>query len=137
MILLHEFDHWIKRYICQGDDLDKAITERETINKQDYSEGGEILFIHLFGKQYFLELTCRELCFILNKESWNLEYNKFNELFNQFNIDDLSNYELFVDDFIMPTGKDRNNVFGRLYGKAKSSFGILGKCYKPNYSQNI
>lgn len=50
-----------------------------------YNEGGKILSLKIFGCQNLIKLNIFQVCFILDENKWNLNYNEFRKEFENIN----------------------------------------------------
>ena len=87
-IIIHELNHYVRRSGCINEDIMKCLTDRRSVDKEEY-EGGEHMFKTIFGVKSFTKMNYQQALIIYNKDNWNGELNKFIGLFkdnddNQF-----------------------------------------------------
>ena len=108
-----------------GKQITLAETEREIMDEGVHKEGGEILFLHIFGKTHFRKLNFKDMCFILKISNWELEYQSFRKMFNLANIPE--NELNTVIAFESPNPKDWF-VESAKYASIEKDFTAIGRC---------
>jgi hypothetical protein len=139
LTLIHEFNHWIRRYITKGaKNVLAAGTKETTINidgEDEFkcSEGGQIKFYYLFGKRCFEYIDIKDCLFVLMPSSWNMiscrdfrkEYKSYKAAFkNKIEIEDKYSFGL----------KELGSV---LDGKSEVSKDLVFKYFSNEVSNNV
>lgn len=81
LIIIHEFNHYVRRIGCINEDISKCSTDRRNI-EEEY-EGGEHMFKHIFGVKFFEEMSYEKAVEIYNSNNWNGKPTFFTELFGK------------------------------------------------------
>lgn len=68
--LIHEFNHYVRRVDCTGEDVTKCLTDRR--ENELIIEGGEDLLKAIFGVKYFNEWSYKQALEIYNHENWKI-----------------------------------------------------------------
>ena len=67
--LINEFNHYIRRVECIGEDVTKCLTDRRNIKEK--VEGGEDMLTFIFGVEFFNEWSYKQAIEIYNPDNWN------------------------------------------------------------------
>lgn len=127
LVLLHEFDLWIKLYAEQGNIYQNQITQEEYMFGGKLDEGGEILFKYLFGKENFrLGLNHWDLKYLLNLENWEKDHLEFAKFYKINPLEPKEKFSVLGLSIEVPE-KQRN--FVKHMNSSKSPF-ELGSCLR-------
>ena len=80
LIIIRELNHYVRRRGCINEDIRKCLTDRKSVDKEEY-EGGEHMFKTIFGVKSFTKMNYQQALIIYNKDNWNGELNRFIGLF--------------------------------------------------------
>ena len=81
LIIIHEFNHYVRRIGCINEDISKCSTDIRNI-EEEY-EGGEHMFKHIFGVNFFEEMSYEKAVEIYNINNWKGKITFFTELFGK------------------------------------------------------
>lgn len=132
MILLQEFDHWIKRYSLEGEPCNYLLIQEEDEELQ-INEGGQILIYYLFCKKKFENnLNYSDLKFILDISKWDLHYSEFivqykQTTFTNNEVIKFGNLVIKIERDVM-TGESGMTFMNN---KKKDYIVEMGDCYRP------
>ena len=68
--LINEFNDYIRRVECIGEDVTKCLTDRRKINEK--VDGGEDMLTFIFGIEFFNEWSYKQAIEIYNPNNWNI-----------------------------------------------------------------
>ena len=91
LIIIHELNHYVRRYGNINEDITKCVTDRRIGEKNKY-EGGEHMFEEIFGTKYFNKLTYKQAEIIYAPNNWRKENRE--TLLKLFSKNDAQGYVL-------------------------------------------
>ena len=68
LIIIHELNHYVRRSGCINEDIMKCLTDRRSVDKEEY-EGGEHMFKTIFGVKSFTKMNYQQALIIYNKDN--------------------------------------------------------------------
>ena len=78
LTIIHEINHYLRRVNYPLENINECETPRECL-----SDGGELMYLSIFGKRYFSTINDNLADILLNEKNWDLPTEELNKAIGQ------------------------------------------------------